>query len=82
MKPIQFAEQNTIAGSNQPNIEPLPCCILGGQVISCWKLTPEEIETIQRTGQIYVSVKSGENVFPMFLTTDKNDLFIYQNKKQ
>lgn len=80
MHPIEFAEQNTLAGSNQPNVEPLPCCRLGGQVISCWELTPEEIETIKQTGKIYVSVQSGSCVYPMFLTTDKNDLFIYPNQ--
>ena len=80
MKPIEFDEQNTIAKSNEPNIEPLPCCLLDGQVISCWELTPDEIEVVKRTGKIYVSQLSGKCVVPIFLTTDKHDLFIYPNE--
>ena len=78
MKPIEFAEQNTLATSTAPNIEPLPCCVMAdGQVISCWELTPEEIDRIKETRKIYVSQLSGGHVIPLFLTTDKHDLFIY-----
>lgn len=77
MKPIEFEEQTNVATSNEPNMESLPCCMLANQVISCWELTPEEMERVNETGKIYVSILSGEYVFPMFLTTDKNDLFIY-----
>lgn len=81
MKPIEFEEQTSVAVSNNPNVEPLPCCLLDGQVITCWELNPEEIERVKETGKIYVSILSGEYVFPMFLTTDKNDLFIYPQKE-
>lgn len=77
MKPIEFEEQTNVATSNEPNVEPLPCCLLDEQVISCWELTPEEIERVKETGKVYVSVASGKYIIPMFLTTDKNDLFIY-----
>lgn len=82
MKPIEFEEQTNIATSNEPNVEPLPCCLLDGQVISCWELTPEEIEKVKETGRFYVSVASGKYIIPMFLTTDKHDLFIYPQKEE
>lgn len=82
MKPIEFEEQTNIATSNEPNVEPLPCCLLDGQVISCWELTPEEIERVKETGKVYVSIASGKYIIPMFLTTDKNDLFIYPQKER
>lgn len=82
MKPIEFEEQNTLATSNEPNIEPLPCRVMpDGQVISCWQLSPEEIEQINKTGRIYVSQLSGGYVIPIFLTADKHDLFIYPNEQ-
>lgn len=80
MKPIEFEEQNTIATSSNPNIKPLPCRIDEGQVISCWELSPEEIDIINETGKLYVSMLSESNVIPIFLTANKNDLFIYQNE--
>lgn len=82
MKPIEFAEQNTLATSPEPNIKPLPCCLIEGQVISCWELTPEEIERVKETGKIYVSQLSGKSIIPLFLTTDKHDLFIYPNQNK
>lgn len=79
MKPVEFEEQNTLATSSEPNVEPLPCRIADDQVISCWQLSPEEIEIINNTGRIYVSQLSGGYVIPLFLTADKHDLFIYPN---
>ena len=34
----------------------LPVCVSNGQTISCWRLTPEELEIINETGVIWLSV--------------------------
>lgn len=65
MKPTSFKETNHLlcAGNNPGtgdlpiarsimtvNGRPVPC------IISCWKLSPEELELIQQTGKIWISV--------------------------
>lgn len=41
--------------------------------ISCWKLTPEEIEEFTKTGEIYLTVLSPSQP-PVFLTTSLSRL--------
>lgn len=66
MKPVGFKESNTIlyAGDN-PETDQLPIArsthplVEDGKMpfcISCWKLTPEELERIQETGVVYLAV--------------------------
>jgi hypothetical protein len=65
MKPTSFKETNHLLGAgNNPgtgdlpiarslmDIEgrPFPC------IISCWKLSPEELELIQQTGKVWIAV--------------------------
>lgn len=38
--------------------------------VSCWKLTPEELEEINRTGCVFLSVMSGNNFFPAFVGSE------------
>ena len=40
-------------------VRPLPCHIAEGEVISCWKLTPEEATHVLLTGEVWVSIKTG-----------------------
>jgi hypothetical protein len=64
MVPCSFKEENCLLDM-PPEIaqlgQPLPVCI-GMQensypvVISCWKVTKEELEEIKRTGRIYLIV--------------------------
>lgn len=34
----------------------LPAFVSDGQIISCWRLTPEEISTITKTGVVWLSI--------------------------
>ena len=84
MKPIEFPEQNAIASSNDANVQPLPCRISedGTQVISCWELTEADFERLKRNPRIYVSQMTyGGAMLPLFLTTNKHDLFTYTSKE-
>ncbi len=55
MIPIAFDDQNVTYAENQKEYQPLPAHKSGsGIVTSCWKLTPEELETIQRTGVVWL----------------------------
>ena len=36
-------------------------------VVSCWQLTPSEIESVVRTGKVFVSTLSGDIVHPLFV---------------
>ena len=81
MKPIEFPEQNTLAKSEDVNVQPLPCRISedGTQVISCWELTEADFERLKRKPRIYVSQMTyGGAIPPLFLTSDNNDLFTYK----
>jgi hypothetical protein len=67
MKPIQFKEQNvtyTAEGCND-----LPAHKAADQIISCWKLTKEELEQINKTGVIWFSVM-GQSQPPIWLGTE------------
>jgi hypothetical protein len=57
MTPVEFKEQNCTYAKDQPEYIPLPAFRDDqGRVISCWKLTPEEIAKISETGIIWVSL--------------------------
>lgn len=62
MKPIKFKEQNHCIqkpeSMTDEQCNSLPCHIdyKNHQVISCWELTKEELEFINKTGKIYLSV--------------------------
>lgn len=67
MKAVEFAEQNTIFAADQPEYQPLPALRLGdpeGTVISCWELSPEEIEHVQKTGKVWLSIWTFNRGYP------------------
>lgn len=65
MTPTSFKETNLVldAGDN-PNTDQLPVCIAKDPdyppgicfIVSKWKLSPEELEEVNKTGEIWVSV--------------------------
>lgn len=79
MKPKHFKEVNAVLGENQPEYEPLPALRFDGgmgHVITCWELSPEEIERLKETGEIWLNVCTFGGAFPpVFLTTERKDLF-------
>jgi hypothetical protein len=67
MKPIEFKQQNTVftapKGVSEEECGNLPAYRSGdGQfpyIISCWELTPDEIEQVKQTGRIWLSISGG-----------------------
>lgn len=63
MKPIPFSEQEHVMAPPQGTHETIqglrviarPYSVGGIRYTSCWELTPEEIETISKTGKLYIS---------------------------
>lgn len=82
MKGVEFPEQTTVYGKpkgwKEEDCYGLPvsqafygnsdgngvCCL-----ISCWQLTPEEMEEVKRTGKIYLSI-TGSGMPPVSLYTE------------
>ena len=54
-EPIGFPEVNT-EWIGPGDVGPLPTLSGDGFMLSCWILTPEEIEHVQRTGQVWLTV--------------------------
>lgn len=75
MKPTSFKETNTVLESgNNPNTGQLPVSIAFHpdnkgvpSMISKWKLSPEEIERINETGEIWIGIL-GIQMPPIFPT--------------
>jgi hypothetical protein len=77
MKPIQFDQCNKVFGEHQPEVNPLPALqTKNGDVVTCWELTPEEVEVVKQTGKIWLFVKLPPNQLlqPLYMTVDKNEL--------
>jgi hypothetical protein len=57
MEPIKFKEQNVVYAENQKEYLPFPAYRdESGRVISCWKLSPEELEEVSKTGVIWLDI--------------------------
>lgn len=57
MKPVHFKEANVVFAADQPEYQPLPAFVGGDAnrtVVTCWKLSPEELAEVQRTGMIWL----------------------------
>jgi hypothetical protein len=69
--PIPFCGSNkrlTPAKGTEDNVSILHVHSNGRENISCWRLAPEELAHVQKTGEIWVSVASGESSPPIFIT--------------
>ncbi len=78
MEPIKFKEQNTVfnkpSSMTDEECGSLPCFVDRNerypQIISCWKLSEEEMIEIQKTGIVWVSVYAN-GLPPMAIMTEK-----------
>jgi hypothetical protein len=72
MYPIGFKESNFVLGRpgnmTDEECDQLPIYRDGLHCISCWKLSQEEMDLIQKTGCVYIAILSGETQPPMFAT--------------
>lgn len=58
--PSEFFGQNVVFAKDQPEYLPLPA-FLDKQIpltVTCWKLSPEELEEVQKTGKVYIVIHS------------------------
>lgn len=78
MVPCSFAESNLVLGKppemTHDECEPLSVCFTQSDdghplLISCWKITSEEIEEFQRTGRIWLYI-FGAGMPPVALTAN------------
>lgn len=76
MKPINFDGADILFEENQPEYMPLPAkrgdCRWDGEIHTCWELSPEELQEIQKTGVIWVSILTfRQPLQPISLSTKK-----------
>lgn len=71
MEPVDFEQKNFNLGAPrgmEKEVGGMPCWKgeLGGDpyIISCWKLTAEEIELIKTTGTVWLYI-NGYNTYPL-----------------
>lgn len=76
--PVTFPESNFVftkpASMTDEQCSDLPVWLGKDQedfpvIISCWKLSKEDLEEIQKTGQIYLSI-AGQGMPPVSLFTE------------
>lgn len=76
MTPTNFQGSNAVFGANQPEYLPLPAEIRGDDVITCWRLTAEEIERVCDYGEIFITLKTfGQPLQPILCSVDKPENF-------
>jgi hypothetical protein len=76
MQPVEFKGQNIIFAKDQPQYQPLPAIKLeDGMVITCWEMTPEELEEVTQTRRVFLRQLTFNNLLqPVRITADLVDL--------
>lgn len=74
MKPTEFEGQNVVFAKDQPQYQPLPAFkndSQQGEVVQCWQLSDEEIETIVKTKRMWVmQMTFNAPLQPILLSTE------------
>lgn len=75
MKPVEFPGVNVVFAKDQPEYIPLPAYKVPGDpkgaIVTKWKLSPEELNKVQETGEIYLSMLTfNQPLQPVLLTVD------------
>lgn len=68
--PVEFPGYNHVFGpppGHEETIGSLHTFVNGKAIVSAWKLTPEELEEVKRTGIVFASIFGGRTLFPMFI---------------
>lgn len=69
--PVRFCGFNKMlnpAPGTEHRVQPLYVHGNGSENISCWKLTPAELQEVNRTGEVWFTISSGETCYPIFLS--------------
>lgn len=72
--PTNFAEANLVLGPPmgcEDSVAPMAVRRLDGNLVSCWELSPEEIDEIARTGRVWLSVWGHQTQPPVLVTAFK-----------
>lgn len=84
MTPKKFKECNVVFAENQDEYENLPAFknnTQGGEVITCWNLNFKERLRILYKGELWLNMLTfNKPLTPVYLTTNKNDIFEKKNK--
>lgn len=69
-EPVSFPGQNTVLRSppgQEDTVSELYTFTNGYCSVSCWRLSPEELAEINRTGMVFISIFSGRTQPPIFV---------------
>lgn len=80
MEAMMFDGANAIFDNKDKDMFPLPAKCVGkqsvGQTITCWQLSREEIEKVQETGIIYLSLLTyGQGIPPILMSVDEPEVY-------
>lgn len=86
MEPINFKGANVVYAKNQPEYKPLPAERRpgnSGEVVTCWKLSPEELERVKEIGVIWLSMLTfNQPLQPVLLSVDKPEAYDIEESKK
>lgn len=70
-RPVGFRESTRVLGKpgdmTDEECDQLPIWSDGQQVVSCWKLSPAEIEEVLHTGVVWIGILSGQTQPPCWI---------------
>ncbi|KKN04615.1 hypothetical protein LCGC14_1095600 [marine sediment metagenome] len=74
---VDFKGANVVIAKDQPEFKPLPAMAFPeeGYIITCWKLAPEDLKTVNENGgHIYLKVITGNKPLqPLRIMADLSD---------
>ena len=74
--PVQFKGCNTMLGPpvgfDETSVRSMSTFSNGVHSVSCWAFTAKEVEEINRTGHVFVSVFSGKSQPPIYIGTEED----------
>jgi hypothetical protein len=76
-QPTAFPEANLVLGPPQgceDSVVAMQVRRLDGNIVSCWRLTPAEVEEVQRTGVVWLSVWGARTQPPVMVTAFKEEV--------
>ena len=71
-RPVPFTGCNLrlVAPEGRDDVEPLDAFTNGNCIVTCWELSPEEMQSVQRTGRVWLTTM-GNRFAPAFVGDEK-----------
>lgn len=76
-QPTEFAEANVVLGppvGSEEDVIAMQVRRADRELVSCWRLSPEEIEEVNRTGMVWLSVWGDRTQPPVLVTAFKHEV--------